>query len=58
MGLGPGSGVATVEWLLAYPGTLEPTPDNLTGVAFRRVNHVRVCYHTDRAPDVGGIGSL
>lgn len=55
MGLGPGSGVSTVDWLLAYPGALEPSLTNPTGVAFRRVHHIRVCYHTDRAPEVTGL---
>lgn len=58
MAFGFGSETATVNWLIPYPGALEPTVANPVGVAFRHVKHVRVCYHTDRAPDVTGLGSL
>lgn len=44
-----------LEWLIAYPGVLESTLENFTGVAFRRVTHLRVCHHTDKAPEVTGI---
>lgn len=44
---GLGSGI---EWLLAYPGMLEHSLDNFTGVAFRRVQHLRVVHHLDKAP--------
>jgi hypothetical protein len=56
MGMGPPNPGGTLEWLLPYPEVLEPTINNPRGVAFRRVQHVRVCYHTDRAPDVTGLG--
>lgn len=46
-----GSGI---EWLLVYPGEVQGNPDNPTGTCFRRVKHVRVCWHVDRAPDVPG----
>lgn len=55
MGLGVESPLHSVEWLLAYPGALEPSVDNPTGVAFRFVKHVRVCSHTDKAPEVTGL---
>lgn len=55
MGLGAEGGAQPLDWLWAYPGALEPTVENPTGIAFRRVVHIRVCYHTDRAPDVTGI---
>lgn len=55
MGLGAEGGAQPLDWLWAYPGALEPTLENPVGVAFRRVRHIRVCYHTDRAPDVSGV---
>ena len=58
MGLGVEGGVAPVDWLLPYPDTLAPTADNPRGVAFRRVRHIRVCSHVDKAPEVTGIGAL
>lgn len=52
---GLGSGI---EWLIAYPGILQETPGNLTGTAFRKVTHLRVVHHLDKAPEVTGIGSV
>ena len=48
-----GSGI---EWLHAYPGILEPSPENVVGIAFRRVVHCRVLWHVEKAPEVTGIG--
>lgn len=38
-------------WLLRYPQLLPVTVDNPSGVAFRRVEYLRCCWHTERAPD-------
>lgn len=38
-------------WLIAYPGLLPAGPGNVTGVAFRRVEHLRICWHTEKAPE-------
>jgi hypothetical protein len=50
LGLATPSLGSGIEWLLVYPGEVEPNVDNLTGTCFRRVTHVRVCHHTDKAP--------
>lgn len=42
--------LSPLDWLLAYPGLLPKTSTNQRGVAFRRVTHPIVTYHTDRAP--------
>jgi hypothetical protein len=46
---------AGLEWLLAYPDRLESSLTNLPGVAFRKVTHLRICWHTDKAPEPSGI---
>lgn len=47
-----------LEWLIAYPNVLEASLANLPGVAFRRVTHLRVCSHTDKAPEPSGMPDL
>jgi len=42
---------APMIWLNHYPDVDKGDPTNPFGVAFRRVEFVRVCWHTDRAPD-------
>lgn len=42
------------RWLIAYPGLLTPTIDNGDGVAFRTVEYLRVCQHTEKAPLLSG----
>lgn len=37
-------------WLLAYPQLLEPQSDNPSGVGFRKVEYLRIAWHTDKAP--------
>lgn len=39
------------RWLIAYTDMVEKTDANPYGVAFREVTHVRVCSHTDKAPE-------
>lgn len=41
-------------WLLPYPRLLDVSATNPSGVAFRRVEYVRCCWHTRPAPDVTG----
>lgn len=38
-------------WHLAYPEALPASAGNGNGVAFRRVEFLRCCWHTERAPD-------
>jgi hypothetical protein len=47
-----------LEWLIAYPNVLEASLANLPGVAFRRVQHLRVCQHVDSAPGPSGMPDL
>lgn len=42
----------TMQQLLMYPGVVDQTPENLLGVAFRRVSSLRVCHYLDKAPDL------
>jgi hypothetical protein len=42
---------APALWLMRYPDLLPAGPGNVTGVAFRRVEYLRCCWHTERAPD-------
>lgn len=42
---------APLEWMIPYPDVIAPTLANLRGVAFRRVQYVRVCSFPDKAPD-------
>jgi hypothetical protein len=42
---------APLQWLLTYPGLLPASSENVGGVAFRKVEYVRGCHHTRRAPD-------
>lgn len=58
MGMGYGSPLYSMNWLIAYPGVLAPQVGNVTGVAFRFVRHVRVCWHADKAPEPSGLDSL
>lgn len=41
-------------WLLHYTDAVEPQIGNERGVAFRRVESVDVCWHTERAPAPSG----
>lgn len=41
-----------IGWYIGYTGALESTPANLYGIGFRRVEYVRVCQYTDKAPDM------
>lgn len=56
MGLGTQHPDPQAEWLVAYPRVVTPTGTNPHGVGFRPVTSVRVCWHTDKAPElsVGG----
>lgn len=45
---------APMVWMLAYPGLLEPTIENPSGVAFRRMEYLRICWHTTKAPEPSG----
>lgn len=37
-------------WMIAYPQLIEPSIANHGGVAFRRVEYLRICHHTRPAP--------
>lgn len=43
--------IAFTGLLLMFPNVVEPTPENLLGVGFRRVNYLRICEYVDKAPD-------
>lgn len=43
--------IAETGLLLMFPNVVDPTPENLLGVGFRRVNYIRVCQYTDKAPE-------
>jgi hypothetical protein len=47
-----------LEWLVAYPNVLEASLSNLPGVAFRKVRHLRVCQHLDKAPEPSGMDDV
>lgn len=55
LGLAEPQLLSGLEWLIAYPNVLEASLGNLPGVAFRRVKHLRVCQHTDKAPEPSGL---
>lgn len=40
------------QLLIAYPHILPVVPENLQGVAFRRVASLRVCHYVAKAPDI------
>lgn len=42
----------TMQLLHMYPRVLPVVPENLNGVAFRRVSDLRVCNYVDKAPDL------
>lgn len=52
MGLRPLFPNSRCRWLIAYVDAIDPELDNPYGVCFRDVTSVRVCHHTDRAPDL------
>jgi hypothetical protein len=52
MGLSPLTGADASRWMVAYPYAVTPDLGNAFGVGFRDVEFVRVCEHTDRAPDL------
>lgn len=58
LGLATPDLVSGLEWLIAYPNVLEATLGNMPGIAFRRVQHLRVCQHTDKAPEAAGMPDL
>lgn len=58
LGLATPDLLSGLEWLIAYPNVLEASLGNLPGVAFRRVQHLRVCHHTDKAPEPSGMPDL
>lgn len=51
MGMGAGLLGGPIVWLMAFPGAVDVTPANLRGVAFRRVEWVRIHSFTSEAPD-------
>lgn len=51
MGMGGTLTGSPMTWLVAYPGLLEPTISNPSGVAFRTVEYLRVQWHTMKAPE-------
>lgn len=54
MGLAADDLGGDLQHLIAYPGVVEPTIDNLNGVGFRRVTHLKVLQFTDKAPNFDG----
>lgn len=54
MGFKPFFPDPAANWLIAYRGVLPDTLENPLGVAFKQVTHLRICQHTDRAPDNAG----
>lgn len=51
MGLRPLAPGAVMRWLIAYLEDDHIAPANPYGVHFREVTSVRVCWHTDKAPE-------
>lgn len=43
-----------LQHLIAYPGIVEPTIDNLSGTWLRKVTHLKVLQYTDKAPEWDG----
>lgn len=43
-----------LQHLIAYPHVADVTIENLTGVGFRRVTHLKVLQYTDKCPDFDG----
>lgn len=41
-----------LQHIIAYPHIVEPSIDNLAGVLFRKVTHLKVLQYTDKAPDL------
>lgn len=41
-----------MQWLIAYPRVVDATISNISGVGFRRVVALRVCHHTEKAPEL------
>lgn len=58
MGFGDIAPSQALKLLIAYPDVIEPEIGNPGGVAFREVRHLRVCSHTDKAPEASGIDGL
>lgn len=52
MGLAADDIGGDLQHLIAYPHVVEPTIENLNGVGFRRVTHLKVLQFTDKAPDL------
>lgn len=51
MGMGIVGIGGPIQWLIAYPDVVDATPANLRGVAFRRVEWIRVMTYCGKAPD-------
>lgn len=51
MGLPDGDGDADLRHLVMYNGAVTPSLENLGGVGFREVTHLKVMQFTDKAPD-------
>jgi len=54
MGLAGSEIGGDLQHLIAYPGIVDPTPDNLSGTWLRKVTHLKVLQYTDKAPDWDG----
>jgi len=54
MGLAGSELGGDIQHVIAYPGIVPATVDNLGGVLFRRVTHLKVLQYTDKAPDFQG----
>lgn len=55
MGLCTGIVGAPYTWLIAYRDLLPATSSNPSGVSFRPVQGLRVCHHTEKAPEPSGM---
>ena len=51
MGLNEILYTSPTAWLLAFPRLVTATPSNVSGVAFRRVQWIRIHSYCDKAPD-------
>jgi hypothetical protein len=54
MGLAADDLGGDLQHLIAYPRIIEPTLENLAGVGFRTVSHLKVLQYTDKCPDFDG----
>jgi hypothetical protein len=51
MGLAADEIGGDLQHIIAYPGIVQPTIENLGGVLFRKVTHLKVMQYPDKAPD-------